>query len=139
MKRLDAYAQPAVKWTRIEMLLAAFEGTISRIEKAQSLLEQNEPIQARLSLLTAQQLVLALYEGIDIRYGEITANMQKLYLFVLGCIGAGEKLDLPAAIKVMKIIQAGLLDIKDTANEMEHGGKISPTPDNAQVLRHIVA
>ena len=140
MKRLSAYAQPAVKWTRIEMLLAAFEGTISRLETAQILLAQNETVEAQPYLLTSQRLVLALYEGIDIRYGEIPANMQKLYLFVLGCIGVGEKLDIPAAIKVLKIIQGGLLDIKDTAIDMERRGQISPAMDEPpQVLRHIVA
>ena len=126
MKRLDAYAQPAVQWTRIEMLLAAFDGTISRLETAHSLIEQGELVEAQPYLFTSQRLVLALYEGIDVRYGEIPANMQKLYLFVLGCIGVGEKLDLPAAIKVLKIIQGGLLDIKDTANAMERRGQIPP-------------
>lgn len=140
MNRLSAYAQPTVQWTRIEMLLAAFEGTISRLESAQSLIDQGEMMKAHPLLLTSQRLVLALYEGIDIRYGEIPANMQKLYLFVLGCIGVGENLDLPAALKVLKIIQGGLLDIKDTANAMERRGEISPASDEApRVLRHIVA
>ena len=140
MKRLDAYAQPAVQWTRIEMLLAAFDGTISRLETAQVLFEQNETLKATHYLLSAQQLVLALYEGIDLRYGEIPANMQQLYLFVLGCIGVGKKLDLPAAIKVLKIIQSGLLHIKDTAKQMERQGEISSVPDvPIQLLKHIVA
>src|SRR5712672_2796627 len=124
MKRLDAYAQPAVQWTRIEMLLAAFDGTISRLEMAQSLLEQGESLQAQQLLLTSQRLILALYEGIDLRYGETPANMQKLYLFVLGCIGVGEKLDLPAALKVLKVIQGGLREVKDVAKEMERRGHV---------------
>lgn len=139
MKRLDTYAQSAVQWTRIEMLLAAFEGTLSRLETAQKLIEQNEFERAQPLLFTSQRLVLALYEGIDLRYGEIPANMQKLYLFVLGCIGVGEKLDLPAAIKVLKIIQGGLQDIRETANEMERKGQLSPVPENPKVLKYIVA
>ena len=140
MKRLGAYAQPVANWTRIEMLLAAFEGTIYRLETAQSLLSQDEMVQAQPYLLSAQQLVLALYEGIDVRYGEIPANMQKLYLFVLGCIGLGANLDLPAAIRIMKTIQGGLHDIKETANDLERSGQISPaTEELPQVLKHIVA
>ena len=139
MKRLDAYAKPSVQWTRIEMLLAAYDGTITRLEQAQSLLDQNEPLRAQPLLLTSQRLILALYEGIDLRYGEIPANMQKLYLFVLNCIGIGPKLDLPAALKILKIIQSGLQDIRATANEMERGGELSPTPEASQVLRNIVA
>ena len=121
------------------MLLAAFEGTISRLEMAQSLIEQNESVRAQPLLLTSQRLVLALYEGIDLRHGEIPANMQKLYLFVLGCIGIGEKLDIPAALKILRIIQSGLVDIKDTASEMERQGELSSVTDGPQILKHIVA
>ncbi len=139
MKRIDAYAKPAANWTRIEMLLAAFEGTISRLDAAQSLIEQGETLRAQPLLLTSQRLVLALYEGIDVRYGEIPLNMQKLYLFVLGCIGVGEKLDLLAALKVLKIIQSGLVDIKDTASEMERRGQFTSVTEVPQLLKHIVA
>lgn len=139
MKRLNAYSQPAVQWTRIEMLLAAFDGTITRLEKAHALIEQGDAAQAQPMLLTAQRLVLALYEGIDLRQGEIPANMQQLYLYVLGSIGVGEKLDLPGAIKVMKIIQRGLLDIKDTANELERSGQLQPVTESPRLLRNIVA
>lgn len=139
MNRIDAYAQQAPQWTRIEMLLAAFEGTISRLEKAQELIDQGETFRAQPLLLTSQRLVLALYEGIDLRYGEIPANMQKLYLFVLGCIGVGEKLDLPAAVKILKIIEGGLKDIKDTANEMERRGELQPVTEPPKLLRNIVA
>ncbi|WP_010583802.1 flagellar protein FliS [Schlesneria paludicola] len=139
MQRLDSYKQPEVNWTRIEMLLAAYDGTIARLQVAQELIEQGEMQRAQPLLFTAQRLVLALYEGIDLRYGEIPANMQKLYLFVLGCIGVGEKLDLPGALKVLRIIQSGLQDIRATANEMERGGKLAPVTEEPQLLRNIVA
>ena len=139
MHRLDSYKQQEVNWTRIEMLLAAFDGMISRLETAHELLEQGETDRAQPLLFTAQRLVLALYEGIDLRYGEIPANMQKLYLFVLGCIGVGEKLDIPGALKVLRIIQGGLKDIRVTANELERGGKLAPVTQDPQLLRNIVA
>lgn len=139
MKRLDTYAMSTAQWTRIEMLLAAFEGTISRLEYAKQLLDDNKSLEASQPLLTAQRLVLALYEGIDIRYGDIPKNMQQLYLYVLGCIGVGKKLDLPAAIKVLRIIQKGLLDIKDSANEMERTGQLAPAPETSSLLKNIVA
>ena len=139
MNRLNAYAQPAAQWTRIEMLLAAFDGTISRLETAQTLLDQGETLRAQPLLLTSQRLVLALYEGIDLRFGEIPANMQKLYLFVLGCIGVGTSLDIPAAIKVLNIVRSGLIDIKDTAMEMERSGALNPVTEQPQLLRNIVA
>lgn len=139
MKRLDAYSQPAAPWTRIEMLLAAFDGIINRLERAQALLEQDEAIKAQPLLLRSQQIVLALYEGIDLRYGQIPQNMQKLYLFVLTCIGMGPKIDVPAALKILHMIRDGLESIRGSASEMERRGELSPVVEDPRLLRHIVA
>lgn len=139
MKRLDAYSQPAAPWTRIEMLLAAFDGIISRLEQAQPLLEEDNIVSAQPLLLRSQQLVLALYEGIDLRYGQIPENMQKLYLFVLTCIGMGPKLDIPAALNVLRTIRGGLSSIRGSASEMERRGELSPVLEDPRTLRHIVA
>lgn len=139
MKRLDAYSQPAAPWTRIEMLLAAFDGIISRLEQAQSWLDENNIVQAQPLLLRSQQIVLALYEGIDLRFGQIPENMQKLYLFVLTCIGMGPNLDVPAALKVLRTIRGGLDGIRESAGEMERRGELSPVLEDPRMLRHIVA
>lgn len=142
MKRLDLYAQhsqPAAPWTRIEMLLAAYEGITSRLERARILLDQDETIQAQPLLLRSQQLILALYEGIDLRYGQIPENMQKLYLFVLTCIGMGPKLDLPAALEILYRIRQGLESIRGSASEMERRGELSPVLEDPRLLKHIEA
>jgi flagellar secretion chaperone FliS len=139
MKRLDAYSQPAAPWTRIEMLLAAFDGIISRLEQAQDLLDENDVIKAQPLLLKSQQIVLALYEGIDLRFGKIPENMQNLYLFVLTCIGMGPKLDVPAALKILRTIREGLNGIRGSAGEMERRGELSPVLEDPRMLRHIVA
>jgi len=139
MKRLDAYSQPAAPWTRIEMLLAAFDGIITRLERAQALLDQDETLKAQPLLLRSQQIVLALYEGIDLRYGQIPQNMQKLYLFVLTCIGMGPKIDVPGALKILNMIREGLESIRGSASEMERRGELSPVVEDPRLLRHIVA
>jgi flagellin-specific chaperone FliS len=138
-KRLDSYVQPDVQWTRIETLLAAYDGMLSRLEAALPLVEQGNMARAQPLLLTSQRLVLALYEGLDLRYGEMPANMQKLYMFVLSCIGLGQKFDVPAAIKVLKIIQSGLIEIKDKAIELERSGQVPPVTESPRILRQIVA
>jgi len=139
MRHLRAYSeQPSVRWTRIETLLAAFDGVIAIIEQVQGPLAEDELLKTR-QLLTAQQLVLALYEGIDLRHGEVPENMQKLYLFVLSCIGMGPKLDLPAALQIMQTIRSGLLSIRDEANDLERRGDVSPVTQDAQLLRHLIA
>jgi len=139
MKRLDAYSTPAAPWTRIEMLLAAFDGIMSRLERAKALLDEGDAMKAQPLLLRSQQIVLALYEGIDLRYGQIPENMQKLYLYVLTCIGLGSTLDLPAALKILQMIRGGLESIRGSASEMERRGELSPVVDDPRLLRNIVA
>jgi flagellin-specific chaperone FliS len=139
MKRLDAYSQPPAPWTRIEMLLAAFDGITSRLERAQALLDRKETLAAQPLLVRSQQIVLALYEGIDLRHGQIPENMQKLYLFILSCIGMGPALDVPAALRILGRIREGLDAIRESAAGMERRGELSPVVEDPRLLRHIVA
>ena len=139
MNRLAAYAQPARIWTRIELLLAAFDGTISRLEQAHELLESGEQFKAQPLLLRSQRIVLELYSGIDLSQGSIPANMQNLYLYVLSCIGMGPELNVPSALEVLRNIRSGLDSIRDQANELERSGQVSVANEATQVLKHIVA
>ena len=139
MNRLAAYSQPAHIWTRIEMLLAAFDGTISRLEQARELLERGEQFKAQPFLLRSQRIVLELYSGIDLNHGSIPENMQNLYVYVLSCIGMGPELDLPAALSVLQNIRSGLDSIRDRANEMERSGELAPVNEHTQLLKNIVA
>jgi flagellar hook-associated protein 2 len=125
--------------TRIELLLAAFDGTVSRLRQASELLEQGERAKAEPLLLRSQRIILELYSGIDVRFGQIPENMKKLYLYVLGCIGMGQELELPAAIDILKNIRDGLESIRDKATQMERRGELSPLRDEVQLLKNIVA
>lgn len=138
MRRLDAYQQPAPNWTRIEMLLAAFDGVIQRLQAAQELIVANNSWKAQPLLLRAQRIVLELYSGLDLRHGEVPNNMGKLYLFVLHCIGLGESLNLPAAIEVLGIIRQGLNDIRETAKDLERRGQVPQAPSETHVLQNVV-
>ena len=139
MRRLDAYTQSPPPMSRIELLLAAFDGIVSRLEQARNLVEQNERNRAEPLLLRSQRIILELYSGIDLRFGQIPENMQKLYLYVLGCIGMGPELDLSAAIDVLQNIRGGLENIRDKATQMERSGELSPMSEQVQLLRNIVA
>ena len=121
------------------MLLAAFDGTISRLEQARELLERGEQFKAQPFLLRSQRIVLELYSGIDLNHGSIPENMQNLYVYVLSCIGMGPELDLPAALGVLQNIRSGLDSIRDRANEMERSGEVAPVNEHAQLLKNIVA
>ena len=135
MRRLDAYQQQSPNWTRIEMLLAAFDGVMDRVRLAQELIAANDTWKAQPYLLRAQRIVLELYSGLDLRHGEVPDNMGKLYLFVLHCIGMGESLNLPAALDVLEIIRNGLNEVRDTANDLERRGLVPHAPYQTHILQ----
>lgn len=137
MRRLDAYQQQSPNWTRIEMLLAAFEGVIQRLTAAQELITSNETWKAQPLLLRSQRIVLELYSGLDLRHGDVPDNMGKLYLFVLHCIGIGESLNVPAALDVLCIIRDGLNSVRDSANDLEQRGQIPHAPHQTCVLQDV--
>ena len=135
MRRLDAYQQQSPNWTRIEMLLAAFDGVMDRVRLAQELIAANDTWKAQPYLLRAQRIVLELYSGLDLRHGEVPDNMGKLYLFVLHCIGMGESLNLTAALDVLEIIRNGLNEVRDTANDLERRGLVPHAPYQTHILQ----
>ncbi|MBI5756906.1 MAG: flagellar protein FliS [Planctomycetales bacterium] len=138
MRRLDSYESSPAPWTRVEMLMAAFDGTISRLTQAQEFLAHGNARQADPLLLRSQRIILELYSGLDLRHGEIPENMRRLYLYVLGCIGMGRELDLPAALDVLGIIRNGLESIRGAAGDLERRGEVPPAPQQTQLLKHIV-
>lgn len=137
MRRLDAYQQQSPNWTRIEMLLAAFDGVIQRLKDAEKLVAANDLWKAQPLLLRAQRIVLELYSGLDLRHGDVPDNMGKLYLFVLHHIGMGDSLNIPAALEVLGIIRDGLGDVRETANELEHRGQVPHVPYQTHVLQDV--
>ena len=139
VKKLKAYTQSGPTWTRVELLVVAFDGVLSRLEQARGLIEANNRSAAEPLLLRSQRIVMELYSGTDIQHGKIPENMQKLYLFVLSCIGLGRELDLTAALDILRNIRGGLESIRGKAAELERSGELSPVCEQMQILKHVVA
>lgn len=139
MRGYEAYQQQTPSWTRIEMLIAAYDGVVSRLTKANELIVGGDEQAAQPLLVRAQRIITELYAGLDLKYGEIPENIRKIYLFALSRIGLGDELDLDAAINVITTIRAALYDIRDEAIELERNGLCHPTDHNARVLEKVMA
>ncbi len=139
MNPLDAYQQQTPNWTRIDMLIAAFDGTIARLKRAADLLQKNaEDMEAQALLIRCQRIVCELYAGLNLEHGEIPKNMQQLYLFVLSRIGLGDKLEIDAAINVLMTIREGLGAVRQDAMELEKSGMWDGVDQDASSLLQAV-
>jgi flagellin-specific chaperone FliS len=121
-------------WYRIDLLLAAYDGTIDRIEQAQSLLKDGDRQAAWPLIVRAQRIILELYGGLNLRYGVIPENMQKLYLYTLYCLSFGDREHLDSAESILRRIREGLRDVRDEAVELEVRGELHPVDHDTRRL-----
>ena len=139
MNGFEAYQLQSAAWTRIDMLLAAYDGTIARLEQAVEYLNNNESsTKAQPLLVRAQRIVLELYAGLDLRQGEIPANMQRLYLFVLHCISVAEIDKVESAIQILSKIREGLRSIRLEAIALERNGVVHPVDHDLHMIPHAI-
>lgn len=119
--------QRTVGWTRIDLLLALYDGAIERLEQAGDALARKDDSAAAPLLLRAQRIVVELIAGLDLRYGEIPRNLQQLYAFVLHAIAVRSERQIGDALIVMRTLRDGLVEIRSEALSLERSGAVAPT------------
>ncbi len=118
--------QQQVGWTRIDMLLELFDGTISKLEAAAAALARGDAAAAQPLLAKGRLLVAALAAGVDPSYGESALNYQRLYEYVLFNLQAGRADKVEEALKVLRTLREGFEGIRDEALRLERSGEIPP-------------
>jgi flagellar protein FliS len=127
--------QSLTGWSRIDMLLALYDGAIERLDKAMSLLNQGQEKAAEPLLTRVQLIVGALVTGMVENGSEIQTNLFRLYEFVLHSIRTGGVDNLRAAKNTMNTLREGFQGIRSEAVHLERSGTIPPI----DVLRNVHA
>lgn len=130
-----AYQQPStVGPTRIDKLLALFDATLRRLRMALEALQKGDQGAAKESLVRAQVLIAGLAAGVDVERGELAVNFLRLYHFAL-CSVRKETIDgVQAALRVLLILNEGLVEIHPEAQQLELSGQI-PSAEQTLGLR----
>jgi flagellar biosynthetic protein FliS len=138
MNAYRAYQQnSAPACTRIDMLLALFDGAIERMESAADALRRNNPYPALSVLAKAQLIVAELASGVNPEAGEVSVNLLRLYEFVSYCITTRRPEQLDAGVRVLRTLKQGFDAIRDEAVALERQGAI-PALDVGHLL-HLTA
>jgi flagellin-specific chaperone FliS len=127
--------QQALAWSRIDMLLALYQGAIDRLETALAALRRGEHAAARVPLLRAQRIVAELLAGIDPQHGTIAQSLTQLCIYVIEAINRGAAEAIESAIGVLRTIAEGLSAIRNEARELERSGAIPPLGSNPAMQR----
>jgi flagellar secretion chaperone FliS len=127
--------QSLTGWSRIDMLLALYDGAIERLDKAIALLNQGQDKAAEPLLIRVQLIVGALVSGMAENGTETQANLYRLYEFVLHSIRTGGLDNLRAAKNTLSTLREGFQGIRAEAVHLERNGTIPPM----DVLRNVHA
>ena len=123
----DAYQQSrASSWTRIDMLLALYDGAIDRLSQARTAMEQKDYQTATSLLLRVQRIVSELIGGLDARDEQLAGNLHRLYTYVLELVTRRTPEDASAAIDLLTTLREGWESVSEEARKLERQGVIPP-------------
>lgn len=118
--------QSSPSWTRIDMLLALYDGAVQRCEEVLAALEQNDEKTAQKKLLKARLIVMGLVSGIVADGDPVTTNILRLFEYALHVLEKGGADNVRAALNVLCILREGFRKIRPEAVELERTGAIPP-------------
>lgn len=127
--------EPTAGWTRIDLLLALFDGALARLDKAEAALVAGDPT-AALPLLVKAQLILAeLAAGVRLDGGneETGTNLLRLYEYATHELRQPRLDGVRRARGVISTVRAGFEAIRDEAAELERTGRLQ-SADRLQMV-----
>jgi flagellar secretion chaperone FliS len=125
--------QTTPAWTRIDMLLALFDGGIERCEKGLAALERQDSRTAKHFLVKARLIVLGLASGVVPDGDPVTTTMLRLYEYAQHALGQGSAEDVRGALNVLRILREGFQKIRTEAVDLERRGLIPPINSTSTV------
>jgi flagellar biosynthetic protein FliS len=127
-------SEPSSGWTRIEMLLALFDGALMRLTKAGMALSNGDVPVATPYLAKAQLIVSELAAGVRVDVDEqMGQNMLRLYEYVVHELKTPRPQNVENAKKILLILREGFETIREEANQLERSGELVAA-DRLQML-----
>ncbi len=118
--------QTSPSWTRIDMLLALYDGAVDRCEQALSALAGGDTVAAKARLVKARLIVMGLASGVVADGDPVTTDILRLFEFCLHQLEKGGEADMRSALNVLRILREGFQKIRPEAVELERRGAIPP-------------
>ncbi len=113
-------------WTRIDMLLALYDRTISAIHMAQAAKDSGDSIQLGTRILEANRMILGLHSGLDTDRYPLAVDVARLLNFVTLRL---EEQKFDESVHFLKKLRDSFSQIRDEATELEKKGTIPPLVD----------
>jgi flagellar biosynthetic protein FliS len=120
-----AKADPYAGLSRIDVLLALYDGALARLDKAAMALSNGDVPVATPYIAKAQLIVAELAAGVRVEVDEqMGTNMLRLYEYVVNELRTPRPANVANAKKVLGILREGFEAIRDEANQLEKSGEL---------------
>jgi flagellar secretion chaperone FliS len=128
---MNAYAKyarpsdPCAGLSRIDLLLALYDGALARLGKAEMALTNGDVPVATPYIAKAQLIVAELAAGVRIEVDEeMGANMLRLYEFVVNELRTPRLANVRNAAKILTTLREGFEGVREEANKLEKSGEL---------------
>lgn len=118
-------AEPSAGWTRIDMLLALYDGALERLGRAETALKANDRYTAVTALTRTQLILSELAAGVRMENNEtVGPNILRLYEFASNELRTPRIEGIANARKVLNTLREGFESVRVDAVEMERSGQL---------------
>jgi len=118
---VDQYAS----MSRIDLLLALFDGALARLTKAEMALTNGDVPVATPYMCKAQLIVSEMAAGVRVKVDEeMGTNMLRLYEFVVNELRTPRLANVRNAKKILTALREGFDGIREEANRLERAGEL---------------
>lgn len=125
-------------WTRIDMLLAIYDNTISALDDGLDVLNRNELSAYPARQLRASELCLLLLSGVDTNASESAMRIRDLCLYCLDQISQPDPDGWLNARNILTTLREGFQAIREQGVRMEAEGAIAPLASGtSHTLLHV--
>jgi flagellin-specific chaperone FliS len=106
------------------MLISLYDAAIGKLQQALKALQENEHGTAALQLLHASRLVFGIKLGLNMDYGDVPHEINRLCQYVDACVIDASLDRVESAIRVLTSLRDAFVEIRAEAIDMERDGKI---------------
>ena len=118
-RRQDQYAA----LSRIDLLLALYDGAVGRLTQAEAALSAGDPAAATPHMVKTQLIVAELAAGVRTKVDErMGTDMLRLYEFVVNALRTPRLQGVRDARQVLLTLREGFDAVRDEANRLERAG-----------------
>jgi flagellar protein FliS len=118
-------ADPVAGLSRIDLLLALYDGALGRLTKAEMALTNGDVPVATPYMAKAQLMVAELAAGVRVEVDEqMGTNMLRLYEYVANELRTPRLANVRNAKKVLTTLREGFEGVREEANRLERSGEL---------------